>query len=70
MWINLLEKKVDYIFQPIYSEFQRAKDNPTNNPNCPWIQSVSFMVAVLHSGWSHPGKIPDAQPFISAISEG
>lgn len=41
---NLLGKKVDYVFQPFIVNAKGVKDNPTNNCNCPWIQSYPFMV--------------------------
>lgn len=41
---NLLSKKVDYIFQPFIVNAKGKKDNPTNNCNCPWVQSYPFMV--------------------------
>ena len=41
---NLLEKKVDYIFLPFIVNAKGAKTNPTNNPNCPWIQTYPFML--------------------------
>jgi predicted CoA-substrate-specific enzyme activase len=41
---NLLEKKVDYVFTPFIVNAKAAKDNPTSNCNCPWIQSYPFMV--------------------------
>lgn len=41
---NLLKKKVDYVFQPFIVNAKAAKDNPTSNCNCPWIQSYPFMV--------------------------
>lgn len=41
---NLLSKKVDYIFQPFIVNAKGKKENPTNNCNCPWIQSYPFMV--------------------------
>ncbi|KAF0236291.1 MAG: CoA-substrate-specific enzyme [Prolixibacteraceae bacterium] len=41
---NLLSKKVDYIFQPFIVNAKGKKDNPTNNCNCPWIQSYPFIV--------------------------
>ncbi len=41
---NLLEKKVDYIFLPFIVNAKGVKENPTNNCNCPWIQSYPFMV--------------------------
>ncbi|MBK7174127.1 MAG: CoA activase [Bacteroidales bacterium] len=41
---NLLEKKVDFIFLPFIVNAKGSKENPTNNCNCPWIQSYPFMV--------------------------
>jgi len=41
---NLLDKKVDYIFQPFIVNAKGVKENPTNNCNCPWVQSYPFMV--------------------------
>lgn len=41
---NLLSKKVDHIFLPFIVNAKGKKENPTNNCNCPWIQSYSFMV--------------------------
>ncbi len=41
---NLLSKKVDYIFQPFIVNAKGKQDNPTNNCNCPWVQSYPFMV--------------------------
>jgi predicted CoA-substrate-specific enzyme activase len=41
---NLLAKGVDYVFQPFIVNAKGVKDNPTNNCNCPWVQSYPFMV--------------------------
>ncbi|MBK6963529.1 MAG: CoA activase [Bacteroidales bacterium] len=41
---NLLDKKVDFVFQPFIVNAKGAKENPTNNCNCPWVQSYPFMV--------------------------
>ncbi len=41
---NLINKKVDYIFQPFIVNAKGKKENPTSNCNCPWIQSYPFMV--------------------------
>lgn len=41
---NLLEKKVDYVFLPFIVNAKGSKENPTNNCNCPWVQSYPFMV--------------------------
>jgi len=41
---NLLEKNVDFIFVPFIVNAKGTKTNPTNNPNCPWVQSYPFML--------------------------
>ena len=41
---NLISKKVDYIFQPFIVNVKGKKENPTNNCNCPWVQSYPFMM--------------------------
>jgi predicted CoA-substrate-specific enzyme activase len=41
---NLLEKNVDFVFLPFIVNSKGTKTNPTNNPNCPWIQSYTFML--------------------------
>jgi predicted CoA-substrate-specific enzyme activase len=41
---DLLEKEVDHIFIPFIVNTKAAKDNPTSNCNCPWIQSYPFMM--------------------------
>jgi len=41
---EMLEDKVDYIFTPFIINNKAAKDNPTSNCNCPWVQTVPFMV--------------------------
>ncbi len=41
---NLLNKGADYIFQPFIVNAKGKKDNPTNNCNCPWVQSYPFIV--------------------------
>lgn len=42
--IDLLEKKVDYVFTPFIINAKAEEDNPTNNCNCPWVQAFPFMV--------------------------
>ncbi|MEN8137708.1 MAG: acyl-CoA dehydratase activase [Bacteroidota bacterium] len=42
--IDLLEKDVDFVFTPFIINAKTEKDNPTNNTNCPWVQSFPFMV--------------------------
>ncbi|MEZ5000598.1 MAG: acyl-CoA dehydratase activase-related protein [Bacteroidales bacterium] len=41
---DLLEKGVDHIFLPFVVNMKGGEDNPTNNCNCPWVQSAPFMV--------------------------
>lgn len=41
---DLLKKGVDHVFLPFIVNLQGKDDNPTNNCNCPWIQSHPFMV--------------------------
>ncbi|TFH24821.1 MAG: CoA activase, partial [Bacteroidia bacterium] len=41
---QMLEEKMDYIFVPFIINSKAAKDNPTSNCNCPWVQTVPFMV--------------------------
>jgi len=41
---DLLEKQVDFVFTPFIVNTKAEKDNPTNNYNCPWIQTYPFMV--------------------------
>ncbi len=42
--LNLIDKNVDYIFLPFVVNSQGEKNNPTNNPNCPWVQSHPYLV--------------------------
>ncbi len=48
---NLLQKKVDFVFLPFIVNAKGTKTNPTNNPNCPWIQTYPFM---LRSAFTDP----------------
>ncbi len=41
---KMLEDQLDYIFVPFIINSKAAKDNPTSNCNCPWVQTVPFMV--------------------------
>ena len=41
---EFLEKDIDYIFTPFMINSQAEEGNPTNNCNCPWVQSFPFMV--------------------------
>jgi predicted CoA-substrate-specific enzyme activase len=40
---NLFDKNVDYIFTPFIINSKAEPDNPTNNCNCPWIQTYPFI---------------------------
>lgn len=41
---NLIDKDVDFIFTPFIVNAKANHDNPTNNCNCPWIQTSPFML--------------------------
>jgi predicted CoA-substrate-specific enzyme activase len=41
---DLFQKKVDHIFTPFLINSEAEEDNPTNNCNCPWIQTYAFLV--------------------------
>lgn len=41
---DLLEKHVDFVFTPFIINTKAEEGNPTNNCNCPWIQTYPFMV--------------------------
>ena len=38
------DPEVDVVFTPFMINSKAEKDNPTNNCNCPWVQSYPFMV--------------------------
>ena len=42
--MDLIEKDVDYIFLPFIVNGKQKEGNPTQNCNCPWIQTYPFMV--------------------------
>lgn len=42
--LNLIEKGVDYVFLPFVVNASGTKENPTNNPNCPWVQSHPYLL--------------------------
>ena len=42
--MNLIEKNVDFIFLPFVVNSKGEKNNPTNNCNCPWVQSYPYLV--------------------------
>ncbi len=41
---EMLESKADYVFTPFIINSKATEDNPTSNCNCPWVQTVPFMV--------------------------
>ncbi|MFO7933593.1 MAG: acyl-CoA dehydratase activase [Bacteroidales bacterium] len=41
---ELLDGDADYVFTPFIINVKAAADNPTSNCNCPWVQTVPFMV--------------------------
>lgn len=41
---EMLESEADYVFTPFIINSKAAPDNPTSNCNCPWVQTVPFMV--------------------------
>ncbi len=41
---ELLEGEADYVFTPFIINSKAQEDNPTSNCNCPWVQTVPFMV--------------------------
>ncbi len=59
--IDLIEKEVDYIFLPFIVNAKQKEGNPTNNCNCPWVQSYPFMVKAALRGKVDESKllIPD-----------
>jgi predicted CoA-substrate-specific enzyme activase len=42
--LDLFENNVDYVFIPFIVNDKGNKENPTNNCNCPWIQTYPFMI--------------------------
>ncbi|MBN2480278.1 MAG: hypothetical protein JXB19_00940 [Bacteroidales bacterium] len=47
--LNLMEKNVDYIFMPFVVNSMGDESNPTNNCNCPWIQSHPYLIKAAFS---------------------
>jgi predicted nucleotide-binding protein (sugar kinase/HSP70/actin superfamily) len=41
---EMLEGDSDYVFTPFIINSKASPDNPTSNCNCPWVQTVPFMV--------------------------
>jgi len=42
--LNLIQKDVDYLFLPFIVNSKGEKENPTNNANCPWVQSHPYLL--------------------------
>ena len=41
---EMLEGDIDYVFTPFMINSKAEEGNPTSNCNCPWVQTVPFMV--------------------------
>ena len=41
---EMLEGEADFVFTPFIINSKASPDNPTSNCNCPWVQTVPFMV--------------------------
>ena len=61
--LNLLEKKIDYLFLPSLIDFQQTNKNLRQSYNCPWSQSLPYMVNSAISLEKYPTKV--LQPQIS-----
>ncbi len=48
--LNLISKKVDFVFVPFIVNSQGEKENPTNNCNCPWVQSHPYLLKAAFTG--------------------
>jgi len=42
--LDLLEKDADFVFAPFIINAKTEEPKPTNNTNCPWVQTFPFMV--------------------------
>jgi predicted CoA-substrate-specific enzyme activase len=42
--MDLIDRKVDYVFLPFIVDSKAKPGNPTTNCNCPWVQTHPFMV--------------------------
>jgi predicted CoA-substrate-specific enzyme activase len=54
---DLLEKDVDFIFLPSIINSKAKPDNPTRNYNCPWIQTLPYMVRATLSDTESEDKL-------------
>lgn len=55
--MDLIEKNVDYIFLPFIVNSKQKEGNPTQNCNCPWIQTYPFMVKAALKGRIDESKL-------------
>jgi len=55
--MDLIEKDVDYIFLPFIVNGKQKEGNPTQNCNCPWIQTYPFMVKSALKGKLDESKL-------------
>jgi len=55
--LNLMDKDVDYIFLPFIVNSIGDKKNPTNNPNCPWVQSHPYLLKAAFTDERIRGKM-------------
>jgi predicted CoA-substrate-specific enzyme activase len=53
----LFESDVDFIFAPFVTNERAAKDNPTVNYNCPWVQTYPFMIKSALKDDEERGKL-------------
>ncbi|MEZ5072933.1 MAG: acyl-CoA dehydratase activase-related protein [Bacteroidales bacterium] len=53
---DMLESSVDYVFTPFIINARAEKGNETSNCNCPWVQTVPFMVKASLNG-EQTGKL-------------
>jgi len=54
---DLLEKDADFIFLPSIINSKAKPDNPTRNYNCPWIQTLPYMVRATVNDTESEGKL-------------
>jgi len=54
---DLLETDADYVFLPSVVNAKAEKKNPTKNYNCPWIQTLPFMVRAALSGTGREDRL-------------
>ncbi|MDD3811113.1 MAG: acyl-CoA dehydratase activase [Bacteroidales bacterium] len=54
---DLMRQGVDFVFLPFIVNMPGEENNPTNNCNCPWIQSHPFMVRAAYSDTAEQHKL-------------